>query len=77
MPILNAADVEKLRSDPSPDSRAVIAEKVAGAFANEPLSDGEREIAIAIFSVLADDAERVVRQRLAESVKSKIGRAHV
>ena len=70
MPILNAADVEKLRSDPSPDSRAVIAEKVAGAFANEPLSDGEREIAIAIFSVLADDAERVVRQRLAESVKS-------
>lgn len=70
MPILSALDVEKLQSDQSPDSRAVIAEKVATAFANEPLSAGEREIAIAIFNVLANDAEKVVRQRLAEHVKS-------
>jgi uncharacterized protein (DUF2336 family) len=70
MAILSSLDVEKLRADQAPESRAVIAEKVAGAFANEPLSEGEREIAVAIFQVLANDAEKLVRQRLAESVKS-------
>ena len=70
MTILTTLDVQSLQTDPSPDSRAVIAEKVALAFANEPLTEAEREIAVSIFNILAKDAETLVRQRLAECVKS-------
>mgnify|MGYP001618899004 CR=1 FL=1 len=68
-PILSAADVEALAADSSPSSRGTIAEKIAGLFGHEQLTEVERTIAIAIFEALARDAEVVVRQRLAEAIK--------
>jgi uncharacterized protein (DUF2336 family) len=71
---LGIQDVQRLLADPSPAARADTAAKVAQAYANEneggpALTPVERELAQAIITALARDAEVQVRQALAEQLK--------
>jgi uncharacterized protein (DUF2336 family) len=66
---LSPADVERLLSDRSAEARANTVEKIAGSFASQQFSQAERQEAEQIFRLLASDAEILVRQTLAETVK--------
>jgi uncharacterized protein (DUF2336 family) len=66
---LTHADVERLLADPSPDTRADMAAKVASELERPELTAGERRIAEEIVRVMARDAALRVRQALAEHVK--------
>ncbi len=66
---LSKSDVERLLSDPSADTRAVIAAKVAQQVDGAALSAEERAIAEDIVRVLTRDAAIRVRQALAEQLK--------
>ncbi len=59
---LTSADVAKLLQDPSGESRAVAASKVAATFGDHSLTDKERELAEGIFRHMVNDAEVRVRQ---------------
>jgi len=65
---LTQADVERLLADPSPDSRADAAQRVAGSF-DASIGAAERQIAEEIFRIMVKDAEQRVRQALSESLK--------
>ena len=65
---LTAVDVERLLADPSPQSRAETAAKVAAGF-GPTLGDTERGIAEEIFRIMVKDAETRVREALADSIK--------
>jgi uncharacterized protein (DUF2336 family) len=67
--ILNQSDVEKLLADPSPDTRADMASKVAREFRRGSLTEDERRIAEEIVRAMARDAAIRVRQALAEHLK--------
>lgn len=67
---LSPADVERLLSDRSAEARAQTVEKIAGGLAGHHYSDKERQEAEQIFRVLVTDAEVLVRQTLAETLKS-------
>jgi len=66
---LSKADVERLMRDPSPDSRADAATKVAHAFSDAHLTDAERQLARDIIAAFAHDAVVRVRQALSENLK--------
>ena len=66
---LTIDDVKQLTKDPSGESRAEAAAKVAGAFASETLNDSERELAEEIFRMMVYDAEVRVREALAINLK--------
>ncbi len=66
---LKADDVKRLLTDPSVETRAETAAKVAGEFGMGSLSAGEREIAQEIFRVMAKDVELLVRETLSESIR--------
>lgn len=66
---LSKSDVERLLSDPSTDTRAVIAAKVAQQVDGKALSAEERAIAEDIVRVLTRDAAIRVRQALADQLK--------
>ena len=66
---LTQADVERLIADPSADSRADAAERVARQFSTETLSDAERVLATEIFRLMVRDAEVRVREALALNLK--------
>ena len=66
---LTHADVMKLLSDPSPDTRADMAAKVAREFRRGSLTGEERRIAEGIVRAMARDAVLRVRQALAEHLK--------
>ena len=66
---LTQADVERLIADPSADSRADAAERVARQFSTETLSDAERALATEIFRLMVRDAEVRVREALALNLK--------
>jgi len=66
---LSPADVERLLTDRSAEVRAETVEKIAGGLAND-FSDTERREAEEIFRLLVNDAEVLVRQTLAETLKS-------
>lgn len=68
--VLTDADVKRLMSDPSGDTRAETAAKVADAFEVGGLSSAERMLAEQIFRVLARDAEVKVRSALASHLKA-------
>ncbi|HYD30381.1 MAG TPA: hypothetical protein VEB64_05925, partial [Azospirillaceae bacterium] len=53
---LTAADVARLLADPSPETRADMAAKVAGQLDRETLSPAERAIAEEIIRTMAEDA---------------------
>jgi uncharacterized protein (DUF2336 family) len=67
---LTKDDVAKLLTDPSPAHRAELAAKVAGQFDATGLSASERQLAEDIIRLMAKDAIVLVRQSLAENLKS-------
>lgn len=70
MSLLTQADVVRLRDDPSAESRAAMAAKVATEFDQRRLSPEERLIAEDIFRSMMRDAEVRVREALAANLKS-------
>ncbi|HTS94353.1 MAG TPA: DUF2336 domain-containing protein [Stellaceae bacterium] len=66
---LSLADVQHLLADPSADTRAEMAAKVAHELERPGLNAEERRIAQEIVRVMARDAAQRVRQALAECLK--------
>ena len=66
---LTQLDVERLLADPSPETRADMAAKVAREFRRGLLTGEERRIAEEIVRAMAHDAALRVRQALAEHLK--------
>lgn len=66
---LTKEDISKLLSDPSAETRADMAAKVAGDFDANALSENERRLAEEIFHVMVKDAEVRVREALAQNLK--------
>ncbi|MFC4271163.1 DUF2336 domain-containing protein [Sneathiella chungangensis] len=67
---LSPADVERLLTDRSATARAETVEKIAGGMTGSGFSASERREAEEIFRLLVNDAEVLVRQTLAETLKS-------
>ena len=67
---LSPADVERLLTDRSAVARAQTVEKIAGGLVGRSYTDKERQEAEQIFRLLVSDAEVLVRQTLAETLKS-------
>ncbi|MBL4666643.1 MAG: DUF2336 domain-containing protein [Sneathiella sp.] len=67
---LSPADVERLLSDRSPETRAQTVQKIAGSLTDRKFSEKERAEAEQIFRLLVSDAEVLVRQTLAETLKT-------
>ncbi len=66
---LTEEDLAKLLSDPSGDTRAETAAKIAQDFGAGDLSDKEREMAQDIFRIMVKDAEVRVREALSQNLK--------
>ena len=66
---LTQSDVERLLADPSPETRADMAAKLARELAHRGLTPEERRIAEEILRAMAHDAALRVRQALAEHLK--------
>ena len=73
---LTKEDVSKLLSDPSAETRADMAAKIAGDFDANALSENERRLAEEIFHVMVKDAEVRVREALALNLKENAGVPH-
>jgi uncharacterized protein (DUF2336 family) len=67
--ILTPTDVERLLSDDSPESRALVLEKVSHHYNNKNLQGRANEIAEQIFRLLMKDVALRVRQTLSEQLK--------
>ncbi len=65
---LNEQDIAQLFAQPSAETRASIAEKVARRFENVTITDRERELAQDILGLLVHDAATLVRESLAKSL---------
>ncbi|WP_420549446.1 DUF2336 domain-containing protein [Curvivirga sp.] len=70
---LSAADVQRLMTDPSAETRTETAAKVASSFQDGSLGEVEQKLASEIFRVLAKDAEERVRQALSQNLKNAAG----
>ncbi|MCF8481634.1 MAG: DUF2336 domain-containing protein [Rhodospirillum sp.] len=66
---LSEDDVKRLLSDPSPENRAVTAEKLAKSYDGQRLSATERALAEEIFRLFTKDVEVQVRLALATNLK--------
>lgn len=66
---LSAADIERLMQDPSSETRAATAAKVAQTFNARSLTENERLLAEEILKAMARDAEVRVRRALSVSLK--------
>lgn len=66
---LTEKDVARLLADPSGDSRAEAAAKIATQFTSQSLSDAERKMAEEIFRLMLKDAEVRVREALSINLK--------
>ncbi len=66
---LSQKDVARLLQDPSPQNRAVTAGKVATQFDHQ-LTDAERKIAHDIILLMTQDAAVMVREALADNLRS-------
>ena len=66
---LTQEDVKRLISDPSPQSRADMAEKVARQFSGGILTESQRTLAEAIFRIMAKDVALQVRRALSEQLR--------
>lgn len=64
---LKEEDVARLLANPTADTRAEIAEKIAGQ--HQELSDNQRKLAEDIFRLMVKDAEVRVRQALSRQLK--------
>ncbi len=67
---LTRNDVSRLLTDPSPETRATLAVKVAGHFQDTKLTGEERQLALDIIGAMAKDASMIVREALATNLKS-------
>jgi len=68
--ILTEADVARLLTDRSAETRVATAEKIATEFTTGGLSQRERTLAVEIFRLMMQDAEVRVRQALAQELKA-------
>jgi len=75
-PSLTKDDVAKLLADPSPESRAEAAAKIATDFDSGSLSEDERGLAEEIFRLMVKDAEVRVREALAINLKESLALPH-
>jgi len=66
---LSIEDVNRLLADPSEQTRASTAEKLARQFDDTSLTEAERHMAEEILRLMAQDAAVRVRQALSESLK--------
>lgn len=73
---LTRDDVAQLLSDPSPQTRAIMAAKVGAQMDNPALSPGERKLAEDILRAAARDTSQMVREALAKSVKASRSLPH-
>ncbi|MFM2043917.1 MAG: hypothetical protein RLY86_2493 [Pseudomonadota bacterium] len=67
---LTQQDVQRLLQDPSPETRAAMAQKLGRSFGNQHLSATERVLAEDIVRIMAKDVTAKVRSALAESLKT-------
>src|SRR4051812_22540987 len=67
---LSQRDVELLAADPNPVNRQDAMLRVAELYSVEPLSQAERQIALAIVQTVLPEAELEIRRRLSETLKS-------
>lgn len=67
---LSEADVQRLLSDTSAETRIATSTKIASQYGSDSLSEEERRIAEDIFRALVKDAEIRVRQALTAHLKS-------
>jgi len=67
---LTEADVVRLLTDPSGDTRAATAEKIAKELGAAVLTERERQLAIDIVRAMVKDAEVRVREALSRNLKS-------
>jgi uncharacterized protein (DUF2336 family) len=67
---LTEADVVRLLTDPSGDTRAVTAEKIAKGLAATALTERERQLAMDIVRAMVKDAEVRVREALSRNLKT-------
>jgi uncharacterized protein (DUF2336 family) len=67
---LSQRDVELLAADPNPANRQDAMLRVAELYSVEPLSQAERQIALAIVQTVLPEAELEIRRRLSETLKS-------
>ncbi len=73
---LTEKDVQRLLTDPSVETRAETAAKIAADFDPGALSDKERQMAEEIFRVMVKDAEVRVREALADNLKENAAVPH-
>jgi uncharacterized protein (DUF2336 family) len=66
---LSQADVSRLLADPSEDSRAGTASKLAKQLDQSDLTEAERKLAIEIIRIMAKDAAVRVREALSHNLK--------
>ena len=67
---LSQRDVELLAADPNPVNRQDAMLRVAELYSVEPLSQAERQIALAIVQTVLPEAELEFRRQLSETLKS-------
>ena len=67
---LSQRDVELLAADPNPANRQDAMLRVAELYSLEPLTQSERQIALAIVQTVLPEAELEIRRRLSETLKS-------
>lgn len=73
---LTPGDVQRLLQDPSPETRAEMAEKLAGQFGAPDLSPSERVLAEDIVRIMAKDVAVRVRAALSQSLRSSTSIPH-
>ncbi len=69
LPVLNQLDVERLLNQPSPQVRAIVANKLSMAMENYDLSDQELDIAKDIVRKMAVDVDMQVRLALSKNLR--------
>lgn len=67
---LTHADVERLISDPSAESRAATMLRVAAAYGSDELAESERALALAIIHAVLPGVDLALRRQLAESLQN-------
>lgn len=70
---LTYLELQDLLADPNEDNRAILASQVVEQIESVDLSDAERHVANEILRTMAKDAAVLVRQALAESLKTVDG----
>jgi len=73
---IQASELQGLIKEPSSDARAEVANKIASGFISGEFSANERNIAVEIFRLLANDAEIRVRRILGDRLAASMGVPH-